>query len=151
MSENLKNISRKLKTAEAEIAKAKKQLAKAEDKRRKLNEKYEFKCRKCGLAFKPEEIAYTKWRTRRTHQECQPMGDYDIWQVESYEFRGCCPKCGRDFGVKVQPDEYISETRRYGRWDDKPDWQPDSCNISDPKKRKVDKCMVKYMAKMRYD
>ena len=150
MSKDLKDVNKRLKAADSEIAKAEKVLEKARDKRAKIASAWRFKCRKCGLAFKPGEIAYTKWRARRTHQECQPMGDYDIWQVESYEFRGCCPKCGRDFGVKVQPDEYISETQRYGRWDDKPDWQPDSCNISDPKKRRVDKYMVKYMAETRY-
>lgn len=104
-----------------------------------------FRCKKCGLAFKPNELGYKDWEVRKTKQECQPMGEYDIWQVVYHEHLACCPKCGHDFNVKVDSSEYISSTPRYSRWEDKPELTECYKKCLSKRIKKLDSNMIKYI------
>lgn len=106
---------------------------------------YPFRCKKCGLAFRVSEIGYKLYETIRNRQECQPMGDYDIWQEVSSEKLGCCPKCGFNFKVPVAKSEIVHVTERYGRWDGRrPDFKPVGSKCLSAI-RKLDKYCLQYL------
>lgn len=146
----LKDIEAEQNKISSEISELEKQLKKLNEKLGKLANGWKFKCKKCGLAFRPNEIGYRDWEVRRTKMDCQPMGEYDIWQVVEKQHIACCPKCGKDFGVKAYYSDCISSTPRYSRWDDKPEMAECYKKLVDKKIHKVDKTMVKYMKQTHY-
>ena len=83
MSKSLDEINKAEKAAKAELEAAKKKFEAAKKKAEKIQREWPhmFRCKKCGIAFKISELGYKDWEVRRTKQECQPMGEYDIWQV----------------------------------------------------------------------
>lgn len=150
MSKTIKEIAAeeaKLKKEEEKLKKAKAAL----DKKLKSLGAWKYRCKKCGLAFKPGELGYKDWEVRRTKMKCQPMGDYDIWQVVETQHLACCPKCGHDFGVRVYHSDFINSTPYYSRWEEKPELKDDYKRLVDKKIYKVDKAMVKYMDEIHYD
>ena len=145
-------MSKKIKEIEAEEAgikkaeaKLKKQKAALDKKSLKLRE-WRFRCKKCGLAFTSSEIGYKDWEVRRTKMKCQPMGDYDMWQVVETQHLACCPKCGHDFDVKVCHSDFINSTPYYSRWEEKPELKDEYKRLVNKKIHKVDEAMVKYMS-----
>lgn len=150
-------MSKTIKEIAAEEAKLKKEEEKLKKAKAALDKKFsslgawKYRCKKCGLAFKPGELGYKDWEVRRTKQECQPMGEYDLWQVVERQHLACCPKCGHDFGVKVSYSDFISSTPRYSRWEEKPELEEDYKKPVSKKIYKVDKDMVKYMDELHYD
>lgn len=139
-----------LKQLQAEEAKRAKEIELLEKKlenlrKRKPHNSYPFRCRKCRLAFKHSEVGYKDWEVVVVKQRCLPMGDYDIKQVVEEQSLACCPKCGHNFGVKVDYSYPIRSTKTYSRWEDKPDFVEPYEKCLDKKIRKVTPEMVKYM------
>lgn len=138
-----------LKQVEAAEAKRKKEIKLLEKKLetlRRTPNTNPFRCRKCGIAYKHNEIGFKKYRRRVTKMEYVGVGDYDVHQVEFYEYLGCCPKCGYNFGVKVDYDEHICSTACYDRHqDDKPGFQPEFCKCVSSEIKKVDEHQIRYM------
>lgn len=147
MSKSLDEINKAEKTAKAELEAAKKKVEAAKKKVEKIMRKWPciFHCKKCGLAFEVGELGYREYEVRMTKQECQPMGEYDIWQVVERQRLACCPKCGKDFDVKVGYSEYVDSTPHYSRWKDKPELKECYKKSLGRKIMKVDPSMVKYI------
>ena len=137
-----------LKQVEAAEAKRKKEIKLLEKKLenlRRTHNTYPFRCRKCGLAFKHSEVGYKNWEVVVVKQQCQPMGEYDIRQDVEEQSLACCPKCGHNFGVKVDYSYPIRSTKTYSRWEDKPDFVVPYTKCINKKIRKVTPEMVRYM------
>ena len=145
----LTEITSAKRKAESEIKKLEKHLEAARKKRNAISRQFPFVCRKCGIAYSIGEVGYKVYRTRCDHMDCQPMGDYDVRQDVYRQELACCPKCGHNFGKKVSPDEWIEETKTYGRWDDRPraDFKPCGTVCIDTKIRKVKKCHIAFLKK----
>ena len=147
MSKSLDEINKAEKAAKAELEAAKKKFEAAKKKAEKTLHEWPsmFRCKKCGIAFKISELGYKDWKVRRTEQEFQPMGEYDIWQVVERQHLACCPKCGHNFNVKVWHSDYVGSTPRYSRWEDKPELKECYKKRLGGKIMKVDSDMVKYI------
>lgn len=147
MSKSLDEIGKVEKAAKAELEAVKKKFEAAKKKTEKTLREWPrmFRCKKCGIAFKVSELGYKDWEVRRTEQECQPMGEYDMWQEVERQHLACCPKCGHDFNVEVWHSDYIGSTPRYSRWEDKPELKECYKKSLGGKIMKVDSDMVKYI------
>ena len=147
MSKSLDEIDKAEKAAKAELEAAQKKFEAAKKKAEKILREWPrmFRCKKCGVAFKISELGYKDWEVRKTERKCQPMGEYDIWQVVERQHLACCPKCGHDFNVKVWYSDYVSSTPRYSRWEDKPELKECYKKSLGRKIMKVDSGMVKYI------
>lgn len=147
MSKSLDEIDKAEKAAKAELEAAKKKFEAAKKKVEKIMREWPrtFHCKKCGRAFKTNELGYKDWEIRKTEQECQPMGEYDIWQVVELQHLACCPKCGHNFAIEVWHSDYIGSTPRYSRWEDKPELKKCYKKSLGGKIMKVDSDMVKYI------
>lgn len=115
---NLTAIKKVEDAVQREKASLEKRIKELDGRLAKTRKGYDFVCKKCGIALKKSECGYRMWKYGRTEQDCQPMGDYDIWQTVSQEARYCCPKCGHDFGESYGLYDTLAQTRRYGRWED---------------------------------
>ena len=153
MSKKLKEIAATEKAAHKEVEVAKKKLALAEKKEAKLWAEWpkSFRCKKCGLAFKVNELGYKEYEVLRTDMECQYGGEYDIKQIKEREYSACCPVCGKDFKVEAAPTEYLDSTKTYSRWEDKPDFQQPYSKCISKKIEKVDAYMVKHINSRRHE
>ena len=138
---------KQLQAAEAKRAKEIRLLEKKLEnlRKRKPHNRYPFRCRKCGLAFKHSEVGYKDWEVVVVHQDCMPMGEYDIREDFERQSLACCPKCGHNFGIQVCYPNWIRSTKTYGRWEDRPDFVEPYEKCLDKKIRKVTPEMVKYM------
>ena len=152
MSKNLEDLTKAENAARDDVKALEKKLKAAEKKLEKLIMDYprSFRCKKCKLAFEVSELGYREYEVRRTEQECQPMGEFDVWQVVERQKLACCPKCGKDFNVKVDYSEYIDSTPRYSRWEKQSELKKPYKKRLNSKIRKVDAGMVKYI-KDEYD
>lgn len=133
--QSLNDISDRKRRIEEEIESLKKKLSCAYKKLPDLSGK--FVCEKCGMVFDKQECGYRIWEFGRTHQESQPMGDYDIWQTVAEEARYCCPKCGKDFKEQYGLYWEINHTPRYGRWDDDKTFLFEGWSYDKPKSKDI--------------
>ena len=152
MSKKLKEIVVTEKAAHKEVEAAKKKLALAEKKEHKLWAEWpkSFRCKKCGLAFKVNELGYKEYEVLRTVMKCQYGGEYDIKQVKERKYSACCPVCGKDFKVEAASTVYLGSTKTYSRWEDKPDFQQPYSKCMSKKIEKVDAYMVKHINSRRH-
>ena len=103
-----------------EIEKLDKKKAQLEKKLEKIRCTLPFRCKKCKTAYALKDVHVMDYEVRETHQDCQYGGEYDLWQEVLRKHIACCPKCGKSFNVRVAHDDFISETPKYSRWEDKP-------------------------------
>ena len=153
MSKRLKEIEVEEKNAHKAVDAAKKKLEVAQKKETKLWAEWpkSFRCKKCGLAFKVNELGYKKYEVLHTDMDCQYGGEYDIKQVKEHRYSACCPVCGKDFKVEAAHPEHIGSTRTYSRWEDKPDFSAPYEKCISKSIKKVDSYMVKHINSRKHE
>ena len=153
MSKKLKEINAAEVVARKAVDTAQKKLEAAKKKQSKIFAEWprNFRCEKCGLAFKAKELGYKTYEVLRTDMQCQYGGEYDIRQIKERKYVACCPICGKDFKVEVAPADFLDSTSTYSRWEDKPDFHApyEKCISKDIKK--VNSYMVKYINSCRHE
>lgn len=132
---------------EKSIALLEKKLEAEKKKAVTIRTRYPFVCKHCGLAFRHSEVGYKVYESRKEHQTCLPMGEYDIYQYVVREELACCPKCGHNFKARVWYDRVIKQTRTYGRWDEKPDFQRCYTKCISKRIMKMDEDRKKFLAR----
>lgn len=147
MSKRLKEIVAAEAAADKAVAAAAKKLLLAKKKLEKISDEWpkNFRCKKCGLAFKVKELGYKTYEILRHDMNSQYGGDYDIRQVKERKYSACCPICGKDFNVEAAPRDFLGSTATYSRWENKPDFQEPYTKCTSRKIDKVDSYMVKHI------
>lgn len=156
MSKRLTELTKEKAMLAKKLAVANRVVKSIKHKQDELESTWKFHCKKCGLAFKTNEIGYKDWKVRRTKQEFQPIGEYDVrqlveWQVVETQHLACCPKCGKDFGEKVYYSDCNDCTPRYLRWEKKPTFAKCYKRCISKKIHKISKQNLEYMKQTDYD
>ena len=152
MSKKLKEINATEAVASKAVDAAQKKLEAAKKKQSKIFAEWprNFRCSKCGLAFKVKELGYKTYEVLRTDMQCQYGGEYDIKQIKERKYVACCPICGKNFKAEVAPTDFLDSTNTYSRWEEKPDFRQPYSKCTSRKIHKVDAYMIKHLNSRRY-
>ena len=147
MSKKLTELRKSEKEISKQLEAIEKKKQAVMSKSRKLSKQWpkSFRCNKCGLAFKINELGYKTYEVVKDDMDCQYGGEYDIKQITEQQFITCCPKCGHDFGVQACPSTIIHCTPTYSRWEDKPDFQTPYKKLTSRTIEKVDSRMIRHL------
>lgn len=153
MSITIKEKQKRKQVIEDKLKNLNDKISKIESELDQLDNKYNDRltCKKCQTIYEPNEVGYKTYKARRTIQNCQYGGEYDIYQTLEYQYLACCPKCGKNFGIEVKMSDTIENTPTYSRYDGKVwNFKPESCVCVDKEIHKLDRYNIKVLKENLY-